>query len=392
MRQRVLFAIGEMSGGGSQRQILGILKHLNRQDYQPELYVISAHGELLGEVPDDVPVHIFERRNSAQIGKFPGSGFRARVRDLAKLLDEREIRLIYDRTYHMTLISAAATQKRPTPRVSVIVTDPRLDFETNPERFRWIKRRLLRIGYHNADVVAAVSEGTRQAAVRYHRIPADRIVTADNFFDVQRIDRMAREEVPERMIGTDDRFRIVAAGRLHPQKGFDILIEAARRLVWEYGHDRLWLNILGAGETRSRLKQQICESRLEKHVQLAGFTKNPLPVYRESQLFVLSSRYEGMPNALVEAMLCEVPVLSTDCPNGPNEILENGRLGTLVPVEDPAALATAIDDAIKRYPEWLKKVSEARAHIVKRYSVEAGIERTVRLFECAVTNFRNRGV
>jgi glycosyltransferase involved in cell wall biosynthesis len=391
MKQRVLFAIGEMSGGGSQRQILGILKNLNRQQFEPELYVVSDHGELLSEVPADVPVHIFERRHSAPIGKLPGSGFRARVRDLTKLLDERQIQLVYDRTYHMTLITAAATRKRPTPRISVIVTDPKLDFETNPERFRTIKRRLLRNAYRNADIVAAVSDGVRTAAADYHRLPFDRIETVYNFFDVDQIDRFSREELPEEFTRGEDCFRVVAAGRLHRQKGFDVLIEAAREVVHEYGHRKFVLAIFGTGENRSQLEQQIREANLKDEVWLVGFHINPLPIYRDSDLFVLSSRYEGMPNALVEAMLCGVPVLSTDCPSGPSEILQGGRLGGLVPVEDASALAAAIDDVITNHPKWQQRSEEARAQIVERYSAESGIERVTKLFERAIARFGETG-
>jgi glycosyltransferase involved in cell wall biosynthesis len=391
MKQRVLFAIDEMSGGGSQRQILGILKHLNRQNFEPELYVVSDHGELLSEVPADVPIHIFERRHSAPIGRLPGSGFRARARDLAKLLDERQIQLIYDRTYHTTLITGAATRKRPTPRISVIVTDPKLDFDTNPERFRRIKRRLLRNAYRDADVVAAVSEGVRTAAAAYHRIPLDRIETVYNFFDVDQIDRLSRQELPGQQARDKNVFGVAAAGRLHRQKGFDVLIAAAREVVHEYGHQQFSLVILGTGESRSQLEQQLREARLEAHVQLAGFQINPLPIYRDSDLFVLSSRYEGMPNALVEAMLCEVPVISTDCPSGPSEILQGGQLGGLVPVEDASALAAAIDDAITNHPQWQQRSEEARARIVERFSAESGIERVAELFERAIARFGETG-
>ncbi|MBT4868256.1 MAG: glycosyltransferase, partial [Planctomycetaceae bacterium] len=277
MKQRVLFAIYEMSGGGSQRQILGILTHLDRERFEPELYIVFDHGELLSEVPADVPVHIFERRNTAKIGKLPGAGFRLRARDLASVLDERQIHVIYDRTYHMTMLTAAATRLRPTPRISVIVTDPKLDFETNPEKFRMIKRRLLRNSYRDADIVAAVSDGVRIAAADYHRIPLNRIETVYNFYDVDQIDRMSREKLPGKDERSKDHFRVVAAGRLHRQKGFDVLIEAARKVVYEYGHQQLSLVILGTGESRSQFEVQIREARLQDHVRLAGFHINPLP-------------------------------------------------------------------------------------------------------------------
>src|SRR6187551_1654012 len=88
---RVLFAIGEMSGGGSQRQLLGILRRLNRERFAPQLYVVSSEGELLPEVPADVPIHIFTQRRPSRIWFFPGQAHRARVLDLSQVLGEQNI-------------------------------------------------------------------------------------------------------------------------------------------------------------------------------------------------------------------------------------------------------------------------------------------------------------
>src|SRR5205814_2228964 len=107
---RVLFAIDEMSAGGSQRQIIGILRRLDRARFEPHLYVVADHGELLAEVPSDVPTHIFAQRNPRRRWWLPGQWFRARVRDVAAVLQKQKIDCLYDRTYHMTLVTAPATQ------------------------------------------------------------------------------------------------------------------------------------------------------------------------------------------------------------------------------------------------------------------------------------------
>ncbi len=88
---RVLCAIGAMSGGGSEHQMLGVLKHLDRKKFAPELYLIDPVGELLPEVPEDVPIHSFQSRYKKPISKLPGSAFRARIRDLALLLEDARL-------------------------------------------------------------------------------------------------------------------------------------------------------------------------------------------------------------------------------------------------------------------------------------------------------------
>ena len=380
---RVLLAIGEMSGGGSQRQLISILERIDRARFEPQLYVVSPGGELMGEVPGDVLVHVFggEKSLGGAPGPglvpakgvvtrwlYPGQAHRARVLDLARVLEEEKIDVVYDRTYHMTLIAAGATKRRPTRRVSVIVTDPRRDFETNVERFRFIKRHLLRRAYQTADCVVAVSEGVRRAATTHYGLADEKTLTLYNAFDVERIDRLMAEKLPDGESRRPDQFEIVAAGRLHQQKGFLVLLDSVRRLVKELGLSQIHLRILGTGGQEGALRAYVAEHSLAGHVTLSGFRANPLPYFRQADLFCLSSLYEGMPNALVEAMLCRVPVLATDCPSGPGEVLEGGKWGRLVQPGDAGALAEAIEDAIRRPAEWRSLVAGARVRIERDFS------------------------
>jgi glycosyltransferase involved in cell wall biosynthesis len=367
---RVLFAIGEMSGGGSQRQLLGILRRLDRARFEPHLYIVTPGGELLGELPEDVPLDIFGLRYRPQRWIYSGQAHRARVRDLAAMLHERRIDVVYDRTYHMTLITAGAVQRRPTPRISVIVTDPARDFQTNHERFGWMKRWLLRRAYQSADCVVAVSEGVRQAAIAHYDLSPEKTRTLYNFFDIERIDRLMAEPLPPEDVRSSDRFEIVAAGRLHPQKGFIYLLEAIHDLVQNRGRSQIHLRILGVGSLQPVLAAYIDQHKLQPHVTLAGFKANPLPYYRQADLFCLSSLYEGMPNALVEAMLCRTPVLATDCPSGPAEILASGQFGRLVSPADSRALGDAIDDALANLLAWRSITDTARAHVEQTFAPE----------------------
>jgi glycosyltransferase involved in cell wall biosynthesis len=384
---KVLLAIGEMSGGGSQRQLLGILRRLDRQRFAPQLYLVKRGGELLGEVPPDVPVHVFQERSR---GRYEGgrwwqriAAFRARIRDLAVVLHEEQIDVVYDRTYHMTLIAAGATRRRLTPRVSVIVTDPRQDFDTNRERFRHAKLWLLQRAYRSAYRVVSVSEGVRQAAIDFYGLSASQVVTLHNFFDVEQIERLMNEPLPPAEAKQPGGFEIVAAGRLHPQKGFGYLLEAVRELVQQRGHQQVHLRILGTGPQEGELRSYVARHGLTPQVSLAGFCQNPLPYFRQADLFCLSSLYEGMPNALVEAMLCRVPVLATDCPSGPREILAGGQFGRLVPPASAAALADAIDDTIRHSDAWRSLTHAAQNHIAAQFSPAAAMQRLEELLLAA---------
>jgi glycosyltransferase involved in cell wall biosynthesis len=136
---------------------------------------------------------------------------------------------------------------------------------------------------------------------------------------------------------------ILGVGRLSPQKGFATLIRAFSQVR----QTRLArLLILGEGRERPMLEALVRELGLEQDVKLPGFTTNPYPYMSQASLFVLSSRWEGLPGVLIEALYCGTPVISTDCPSGPREILKGGLYGQLVPVDDVGALAPAIEMAL----------------------------------------------
>lgn len=312
------------------------------------------------------------------------------MRDLAVLLAQRQIDLVYDRTYHMTLVTGPACRRRPTPRISVIVTDPQHDLHTNRERYGWIKRWLLRRAYRQATRVLAVSEGVRQAAVAFYGLPEHRIQTLPNFFEIDQLDRLAAQPLPRcEQRRPPPWCELVASGRLHRQKGFDLLIEAVARLM--HGERRLLhLRILGDGPEAAALRQQIARLRLDEHVTLAGYRANPLPYYRQADLFCLPSRYEGLPNALAEAIACRVPVLAADCPSGPRELLSGGQYGGLVPANDPAALAAAIADFLHNPGPWRQRVEPARAWLQQTYGPEPITDRLHALLEEAAWAGRAR--
>ena len=138
---------------------------------------------------------------------------------------------------------------------------------------------------------------------------------------------------------------VVAAGRLASWKGFADLVEAIA-LVRSIRPVRLL--ILGDGPLRSELQQRIEFHGLEHSVQLLGYVENPLKYFARSQVFALSSHVEGLPNVLVEAMMCGCTPVATDCPTGPREVLDNGQYGYLVKPHDPSSIADGILKALQR--------------------------------------------
>lgn len=138
---------------------------------------------------------------------------------------------------------------------------------------------------------------------------------------------------------------VIAAGTLNRRKGFSDLILAMKILTQD---SAVRLIILGEGPRREELQSLILKEGLKNSVRLLGFQKNPLKYFSKSKVFVLSSYAEGLPNVLVEAMACGCTPVSTDCPTGPREVLQDGKYGYLIPMHDPVKMASAIQMAIEQ--------------------------------------------
>ncbi|WP_045216488.1 glycosyltransferase [Desulfonatronovibrio magnus] len=182
----------------------------------------------------------------------------------------------------------------------------------------------------------AVSEDVKSELVNRFKASRKRIHVLHNPVDLQWIHQQAIETKPSWLEGKQ---YILSVGRLIYQKDYPTLLKAFAQIA---GYCDLDLVILGDGPKRKEIESLVLELNLSGRVHLPGYLDNPFSVYQGAELFVLSSVFEGFGNVLIEALALGIPVVSTRCPGGPKEILDNGNYGKLVPVGDPNALADAI--------------------------------------------------
>lgn len=214
-------------------------------------------------------------------------------------------------------------------------------YSSIPLSKRWILKQLAKLTMSRINALTCVSHDMVNQYQQVFNNPRH-VCVFNAVVDANARQRM-REDVEHAWLVNKSMPVLVAAGSLVAWKGFDDLIEALA-LVCSWRDTRLI--ILGEGPLRDELQVLIDSHNLQASVDLVGYVENPLKYFARSDVFVLSSLVEGMPNVLVEAMMCGCTPVATDCPTGPRELLQDGRFGYLVPMHDPMAMALAIQRAL----------------------------------------------
>jgi glycosyltransferase involved in cell wall biosynthesis len=230
--------------------------------------------------------------------------------------------------------------------------------------------------YPWANHIIAVSKGVARDVQHLTGLPDDRITTIYNPVVGPYIARLAVEPVDHPWVADTHIPLILAVGRLTIQKDYPTLIRAFAQVR---AVRKVHLVILGEGRQRSTLEKLVRTLDLDHDIALPGHIENPFAWMSKAAVLVLSSAWEGLPGVLIEALACGCPVVSTDCPSGPREILEDGAVGTLVPVGDDRALALAILNALATPPD--------RAMLLRRaeyFSIDAGVDAYLRVLAIQV--------
>ncbi len=332
--RKVALFLADLGGGGAERMMVRLAAGFAERGVEVDLVLANAVGPYLEEVPPAVRVVDLARASTT-----------AAVLPLARYLrrDRPDVLLA---TLHHASFAAALAHRLSGGTARLIVREA-----NTPSGKRVaagdLKRRAVMLGirwaYGSADAVIAVSEGVADDLREHRGVPASKIKTLYNPVVTADVAAQAAIDPRHPWLQPDAPPVVLGVGSLQPRKGFFTLLDAFARLRSRMDAR---LIVLGEGPQRAELEARARALDISDHVEFPGFLVNPFAYMARASVFVLSSEREGLPGVLIQAMACGCPVVATDCPSGPREILEGGRHGALVPVGDAAAMAEAIERTI----------------------------------------------
>jgi len=331
---RVAIFCASISGGGAERVIVNLASSLAKRGIAVDLLVADAKGPLLLELPSGV--NLIDLEAHRLLACIPG---------LVRYLRKVRPKVLFSAMDYVNVVAVwAKFLSGISTRVVVSVHAQPEYFYGNRSTLRGrILIILLRLSYLKADKVVAVSRGLANELVDLVGINKNKVCTIYNPIINDELYHLSKEIFLHPSIGLHKPPIILAVGRLAIEKDYPTLIRAFQ-LVRQQRTARLL--ILGEGEERVTIENLIKTLNLTDDVDLLGFVRNPYALMKVASCFVLSSKSEGFGNVLVEALAIGCPIVSTNCPYGPGEILVNGKWGALVPVGDYSAMANSILTAL----------------------------------------------
>lgn len=333
-QKRLAIFISGMWGGGAQRSVLKLAQGIAENGYAVDLVLARAEGPFLAEVPDTA--RVVDLKASRVLSSLPA---------LVRYLRYERPEAMFSALNYVNVVALWSRRLAGVPTRTVVSERNTLSraVDHGSSWRGWLMTQLIRRFYPWADGIVAVSKGVADDLAQVARLPRERIRVIYNPIVTPELRQQAHAPLEHPWFTPGEPPVLLGVGRLAAQKGFVTLIRAFAQVREE----RLArLLILGEGEERAALEALIRQLGLDDDVGLPGFVVNPYPYMARASLFVLSSRWEGLPGVLIEALYCGVPLVATDCPSGPREILAGGRYGQLVPVGDVTAMAGAIETVL----------------------------------------------
>jgi glycosyltransferase involved in cell wall biosynthesis len=353
-KRQIAFFLPALDGGGAERAVINLLRGMLNRDIPLDLVLARAEGPFLHQIPQ--PVRL--------VNLAAGRLLKA-ILPLADYLKKNNPAVLISHMNDANAIAAIARKIAGTKTRLMLVEHNTLSAAKSPLfRARFIPL-LMKWFYPSAEYIVGVSQAVSRDLEAQISLKAGQVKTIYNPVVDEGLVDLAKMPLDRPWFTPESPPIFLSAGRLTAQKDFFTLIQAFAILRKQIAAR---LIILGDGELRTELEALTKNLGIAEDVELPGFVKNPYAYMSRANAFILSSRWEGLPTVLIEAMACGCPVISTDCPSGPREILAEGKYGSLIAVGDVAALSQAMLQVLE---------SPIRRDILCQRSMYFSVERAV---------------
>lgn len=369
--KRILITIETLGGGGAEKVLVNLLEKLQSKNYDIEIGLIYAQGiyyelikkkykivSIYGEkicilINKKIPIISFLLKVYRKIAL----NYNINTKKLYKKLNKNydiEIAFLEGPT---TLLSSKSNSKK---KIAWIHTDLK--------KHRRLSKNVEKKAYENIDEIICVSKDSKKSFLDLYPEFNKKTKVIYNFISKEEIIEKSKE-----IIEKNNKITVITVGRLGYEKGYDILLKAHKKLIDE-GLDYK-LQIVGDGKEREVYNKYIIKNNLLRNTEILGFKTNPYPYIKNADIFISSSRYEGFPLVLCEAIILKKPIIATKC-TGSVEILDNGKYGKLVDIQNIDELANKMKELILNKEERKKyeKLSEERFHFFEEEKILNEIE------------------
>ena len=336
MKKRIIFFLPTLNGGGAERVSVNIMKQLDREMYDIHLVLVKKVGEYLDLIPEDIKIHTLASSKTMYS-----------IIKLRKLIQKLEADIVYSTLYrsHIALFfSLLGIRNRPST-ILRMPNSPKLVIENREISKATIF--LLNLALKKATCVIAQTPQMKEEISLYHNINLDRIDVIINPLDT----KLIKTSIQNSVSPFDTQYiNVVASGRLMHQKGYDILIKAFKEVYDTNLKFRLFIIGGDYSDKKKEYEALVDNLNLESVVNFLGFQKNPYVYYHYCDLFVMASRWEGLPNTILENLYLKKRIVATNCIPFMTKLIDDGVNVFLVEVEKPIGLAKAII-SFKSIPE-----------------------------------------
>ena len=355
MKKKICFIVPSLGGGGAERVAFHLLNNLSLDNFDLSVVIIyKKKGDYLKDLRKEVK-RIFLEKDK----------IRYSIPSLYNVLKEEKSDIVINLSFELMMLMGVFI----VPFFKNTYFINRQINILSMQKFNFLKKILLKVAYKNFDKIITLSRDMTEDLLKNIDISKEKIVEINNPADIDRIEKLSNENIE---IEFDKNSKnILCVGRLALQKGFDLIIQSMSFLT----DKNIKLYILGDGEERENLLNLIEKFNLKERVFLLGRKSNPYVYMKNADLFILSSRYEGFPNVLIEASTCGLYSICNNCPGGVNEIILEDINGNIVDFNNKDLVAKIIEKNLILNKDK-KKIKDS---IKKRYSLDKIIKKYEKL-------------